>query len=71
MIQNVKPLSDNILIRKIEAKKQTKSGIVMPENKDVSEGIEGEVVAIGPGKTLPILMKSLVNEQLAMQPVVV
>lgn len=65
------PLFDNILIKPIQKKKETKAGIVLPEDKDVNQTIEGEVIAIGLGKVLPVVIKTLTGEQLAKQFVVV
>ncbi len=43
---NIKPLNDNILIKKIKAEKTTKSGIILPgEEKELPQ--IGEVVEVG------------------------
>ena len=47
----VKPLEDRILIKPIEAETQTASGIFLPESA-TEKPMQGEVVAIGPGKLL-------------------
>ncbi len=47
----VKPLEDRILIKPIEAEKQTASGIFLPESA-TEKPMQGEVIATGPGKLL-------------------
>jgi len=49
---NIKPLGDNVVIKLIEKESVTASGIVLPETADKEKKEEGEVVAVGPGKTL-------------------
>jgi len=47
----VKPLEDRVVVRPIERESVTSGGIYLPESaKD--RPIQGEVVAIGPGKLL-------------------
>jgi len=49
---NIKPLSNNVLIEYIEEEqKTTKSGIVLPDNAQKKERMQGIIVATGPGKT--------------------
>ncbi|ACB84045.1 co-chaperone GroES [Natranaerobius thermophilus] len=48
---NLKPLGDRIVIKILEAEEKTESGIVLPE-KAKEKPQEGEVVAVGSGKTL-------------------
>ncbi|HAZ36667.1 MAG TPA: co-chaperone GroES [Clostridiaceae bacterium] len=45
---NLRPLGDRVVIKKIEAKETTKSGILLPENAK-EKPQEAEVVAVGPG----------------------
>ncbi len=45
-----KPLGDRILIKQLEAKDQTKGGIVLPDTAK-EKPQEGQIVAVGPGKT--------------------
>ncbi len=47
----VHPLEDRILVKPIEAAKQTASGLYLPESS-TEKPIQGKVVAIGPGKLL-------------------
>lgn len=65
------PLFDNILVKQLEKKKATKGGIIMPDDKNMQDIIEGEVIAVGTGKYLPVALKLLGMEQLALQPMVV
>lgn len=46
---NIKPLQDRVVIRRVEEKKETASGILLPGSAQEKENI-GEVVAVGPGK---------------------
>ena len=47
----VQPLHDRVLIKRIEEKETVKGGIIIPDTaKEKSQ--EGEVVAVGTGKTL-------------------
>ena len=46
---NVRPLSDRILVRRVDADEQVKGGIIIPDTaKETPQ--EAEVVAVGPGK---------------------
>ena len=47
----VRPLEDRILIKPVERDTQTESGIYLPESA-TEKPMQGEVVAIGPGKLL-------------------
>ena len=47
----VRPLHDRVVIKRIEEKETMKGGIIIPDSaKEKSQ--EGEVVAVGTGKTL-------------------
>ena len=46
---NVQPLSDRILIRRIEEQETIRGGIIIPDTAK-EKPQEGEVVAIGPGR---------------------
>ena len=46
---NVKPLSDRILIKPLEAEQKTVGGIIIPDNAK-EKPQKGEVIAVGPGK---------------------
>lgn len=46
---NVRPISDRILVRRVDADEQVKGGIIIPDTaKETPQ--EAEVVAVGPGK---------------------
>ncbi len=49
---NIKPLGDRVIIRPITEDLTTKSGIVLPENVEKEKSEKGEVLAVGPGRTL-------------------
>ncbi len=61
---NLKPLSDRVLIKPMEAEEMTKSGLVIPETARKERPQEGEVIAVGPGKvgqdgkTIPMSVKA-------------
>jgi len=45
----VRPLHDRVLIKRIEEKEGVKGGIIIPDTAK-EKPMEGEVVAVGPGK---------------------
>ncbi len=47
----IKPLGDKIVIKVIEDSEQTTGGIFIPDNAK-EKPQKGEIVAVGPGKTL-------------------
>jgi chaperonin GroES len=47
----IKPLTDKILVHRIEAKDKTSGGIVLPD-KAKEKPIRGKVVAVGQGRIL-------------------
>ncbi len=47
----VKPLEDRVLVKPIEASNKTDSGLYLPESSK-EKPIQGEVVAVGPGKLM-------------------
>lgn len=47
---NIKPLGDRVVIKKVEAKEKTKSGIVLPSSAKEQPQM-AEVIAIGEGIT--------------------
>src|SRR2546427_13148833 len=50
-LMTVQPLHDRVLIKRIEEQETVKGGIMIPDTaKEKSQ--EGEVVALGPGKTI-------------------
>ena len=46
---NFKPLGDRILVKPLDAKEQTKGGIILPDAAR-EKPQEGEVIAVGAGK---------------------
>lgn len=46
---NVRPLSDRILVKRVESESKTKGGIIIPETAK-EKPIEAIVVAVGPGR---------------------
>lgn len=49
---NIRPLGDRVLIKPIKEEEVTASGILLPETIDKEKKMEGEIVAVGPGKLL-------------------
>ncbi|RTL06811.1 co-chaperone GroES [Candidatus Dependentiae bacterium] len=49
MFEKIKPLGDRVLVKRIEAKNQTASGIYIPDVAQ-TKGQMGAVVAVGEGK---------------------
>jgi chaperonin GroES len=47
---NVRPLSDRVLLKRVESEAKTKGGIIIPDSAKEKPS-EGIVVAAGPGKT--------------------
>jgi len=47
----VKPLGDKILVKRLEAEKKTKGGIVLPDTAK-EKPKEGKIIALGDGKLL-------------------
>jgi len=47
----VKPLEDRVLVKPIERESKTESGLYLPETSK-EKPIQGEVIAVGPGKSL-------------------
>ena len=46
----LKPLSDRVLVEKIEKEEKTESGIILPDTTKDESPVQGKVVAIGSGK---------------------
>jgi chaperonin GroES len=45
----VRPLNDRVLIKRLEAKESVRGGIIIPDTAK-EKPMEGEVIAVGPGK---------------------
>ena len=48
---NIKPLSDRVLVQRLEAETQTAGGIVLPDTAK-EKPQKGKIISAGPGKTL-------------------
>ena len=48
-ISKMKPLSDRVIVKPLEAKETKKGGIIIPDTAK-EKPMEGEVMAVGPGK---------------------
>jgi chaperonin GroES len=46
----VKPLNDRVLVKRLEAKEMLRGGIIIPDTAK-EKPLEGEVIAVGPGRT--------------------
>lgn len=44
------PLSDNVIVKPLEAETTTASGIVIPDTASKEKPRKGEVIAVGPGQ---------------------
>ncbi|KKP59358.1 MAG: 10 kDa chaperonin [Candidatus Magasanikbacteria bacterium GW2011_GWC2_34_16] len=49
---NIRPLGDRVIIKPVKEEEVTASGILLPETIDKEKKMEGEIVAVGPGKLL-------------------
>ena len=49
---NIRPLGGRVLVKPVKEEEVTKSGIVLPDTVDKEKKMEGEVLAVGPGKLL-------------------
>lgn len=45
----LRPLSDRVLVKRIDSEEKTKGGIIIPDSAK-EKPLEGEVVAVGPGR---------------------
>ena len=49
---NLKPLHDHMIVKAISDEQATKAGIILPDTIDKERPEKGEIIAVGPGKTL-------------------
>jgi co-chaperonin GroES (HSP10) len=49
-IDNIRPLHDRVIVKRLEGERKTASGIVIPDTA-AEKPNQGEVIAVGPGKT--------------------
>ncbi len=47
----VRPLHDRVIVKRVEEEEKTKGGIIIPDTAK-EKSVEGEVIAVGDGKTL-------------------
>jgi chaperonin GroES len=47
---NIEPLNDKVVVKPLSQEEITKSGLVIPDTVDKEKPMEGEVIAVGPGK---------------------
>lgn len=47
----IRPLHDRLIVKRVEENQKTKGGIIIPDSSK-EKSLEGEVVAVGNGKTL-------------------
>lgn len=48
----IEPLYDRVVIKPLKEEDVTPSGIVLPDTADKEKPMQGEVIAVGPGKRL-------------------
>lgn len=48
----IRPLGDRVLVKSVKEEEITAFGLVLPETVEKEKKMEGEVLAIGPGKLL-------------------
>ncbi len=48
----IQPLHDKVVIKPLSESEVTASGIVLPDSANKEKPMEGEVIAVGPGKQL-------------------
>jgi len=47
----IRPLQDRVIVKRVKEEEKTKGGIIIPDSAK-EKPIEGEVIAVGPGKIL-------------------
>ena len=47
---NIKPLSDRVLVQRMDEEQRSAGGIVIPDTATKDKSTRGEVLAVGPGK---------------------
>lgn len=46
----LRPLADRVIVKPIDAKEASASGIIIPDTVDKERSEKGEIVAVGPGR---------------------
>jgi chaperonin GroES len=49
MASKIRPLQDRVIVKRVAEEEKTKGGIIIPDTAK-EKPIEGEVIAVGPGK---------------------
>ncbi len=49
MATKIRPLQDRVIVKRVKEEDKTKGGIIIPDTAK-EKPIEGEVIAVGPGK---------------------
>lgn len=49
---NYRPMGDTVLVRAVEVKNQTESGLYIPDTASKDKPQQGQVIAVGPGRQL-------------------
>jgi len=49
---SIEPLHDKVVVKPLTKEEVTASGIVLPDTVDKEKPMQGEVIAVGPGKRL-------------------
>lgn len=63
-MKKIEPLHDKVVIKPLSKEEVTASGIVLPETVDQEKPMQGEVIAVGPGK----FMKSGERRPMSVKP---
>ena len=50
-MSSIRPLQDRVIVKRVKEEEKTKGGIIIPDTAK-EKPIEGEVIAVGAGKTL-------------------
>jgi chaperonin GroES len=48
----IEPLNDKVVVKPLSLEEVTASGIVLPDTVDKEKPMQGEVIAVGPGRLL-------------------
>lgn len=49
MASKIRPLQDRVIVKRVKEEETTKGGIIIPDTAK-EKPIEGEIIAVGPGK---------------------
>ena len=48
----LRPLGDRVIVKPVAREEMTKAGIILPDTVDKERPEQGEVISVGPGRTL-------------------